>query len=127
LKFGEEFFENALTFKGWRWVAVVEATVIGRDDLILRLDHFGINKSLNGVLEEVGMINWLHGRFGDFQHDGPIRTLPGLAGFGLAFICEILSWELDRLIWLVVWRIVGENSGTVEGAVVLGEVELREG
>jgi hypothetical protein len=104
-----------------------EATVVGRDDLILRLDHFSVNEPLDAILEEVGMVNWLHGRFRDFQHDGPIRTLLGLTGFGFAAICKILSWELDRLFWLVVWRVVGEDGRTVEGAVVLREVELGEG
>jgi hypothetical protein len=34
--------------------------VIGRDDLILRLDHLSVDETLNAILEEVGMIHRLH-------------------------------------------------------------------
>lgn len=101
-----------------------EATVIGRDDLVLRLDHLGVDKSLNTVLEEVVMVNRLHRRLGDFQHDRPVRAFLGISRLGLAAVGKVLSWQLDRLVWLIVWRVVGENGRTVEGAVILREVEL---
>jgi hypothetical protein len=108
-------------------IETYEATVIGRDDLVLRLDHLGVDKPLNAVLEEVVMVNRLHRRLGDFQHDRPVRAFLGLGRIGLAAIGKVLSWQLDRLIWLVVWRVVGENRRTVEGAVILREIELRVG
>ena len=99
-----------------------EATVIGRDDLVLRLDHLGVDKSLNAVLEEVVMVNRLHRRLGDFQHDRPVRAFLGLSRLGLAAIGKVLSWQLDRLVWLIVWRVVGENGRTVERAVILRKI-----
>jgi hypothetical protein len=60
LEFGEEFLKNALTFERRRRIPVVEASVIGRDNFIFRLDHLGIDEALNAVLQEVGMINRLH-------------------------------------------------------------------
>jgi len=103
---------------------VIETTVIGGDNFIIGLDHFGVDETLNGVTEDVGLVNWLHGRLGNFQHDRPVRAFLGLARLRFASISEVLSWELDGLVWLVVWGIVGEDGGTVEGAVILREVEL---
>jgi hypothetical protein len=123
LKLRKELFEDALTFKRRGWVTVIETTVISGNNFIIRLDHFGVDETLNGVTEDVGLVNRLHGRLGNFQHDRPVWAFLGLARLGLASIGEVLSWELDGLVWLVVWGIVGEDGGTVEGAVILREVE----
>jgi len=124
LELGKELFEDALTFKRRSWVTVIETTVIGGDNFIIRFDHFGIDETLNGVTEDVGLVDWLHGRLGNLQHDRPIWAFLGLARLGFASIGEVLSWELDGLVWLVIWGIIGEDCGTVEGAVILREVEL---
>jgi hypothetical protein len=124
LKLRKELFEDALTFKRRGWVTVIETTVISGNNFIIRLDHFGVDETLNGVTEDVGLVNRLHGRLGNFQHDRPVWAFLGLARLGLASIGEVLSWELDGLVWLVVWGIVGEYGGTVERAVILREVEL---
>jgi hypothetical protein len=101
-----------------------ETTVISRDDLVLSLDHLGVDKSLNAVLEEVVVVNRLHRRLRNFQHDGPVRAFLGFRRLGLAAIGKVLSWQLNRLVWLIIWRVVGENGRTVEGAVILREIEL---
>lgn len=44
----------------WYGNKLTEATVIGRDDLILRLDHLSVDETLNAILEEVGMVHRLH-------------------------------------------------------------------
>jgi hypothetical protein len=124
LELGKKLFEDALTFKRRGWVTVIETTVISGDNFIIRLDHFGVDETLNGVTKDVGLVNWLHGRLGNLQHDRPVWALLGLARLGFASIGEVLGWELDGLVWLVVWGIVGEDGGTVEGAIVLREVEL---
>jgi hypothetical protein len=102
---------------------MVEAAVVGGDDLVVRLDHLSVDEALDAVLEHVLLINGLHAGLGDFQHDGPVWALLGLSGAGLGAVGELLSGELDVLLGLVVWRVVGEDGGTVEWAVILGEVE----
>jgi hypothetical protein len=61
LELGEEFLQYPITLKGRRWVTVVEAAVVGGNDLISRLDHLSVNETLDRVLEEVVLVNWLHG------------------------------------------------------------------
>jgi len=70
------------------------------------------------------MVNRLHRRLGDFQHDRPVRAFLGLSRLGLAAIGKVLCWQLDRLVWLIVWRVVGENCRTVERAVILRKIQL---
>lgn len=102
---------------------MVEAAVVGGDDLVIRLDHLGVDETLNAVLEHVLLIDGLHAGLGNLQHDGPVWALLGLSGAGLGAICHLLSGELDVLLGLVVWRVVGEDGGAVEWAVILGEVQ----
>ena len=61
LKLGKKFLQNTITLEGGRRVTVVEATVVGRDNLIGRLDHLGVDKTLDRVLQEIGLVNRLHG------------------------------------------------------------------
>jgi len=60
LQLWEEFREYPFTLKRWCWVTVVEATVIGGNDLIGRLDHLSVDKSLDGILKEIGVVDRLH-------------------------------------------------------------------
>jgi hypothetical protein len=46
LELGKELFEDALTFKRRSWVTVIETTVIGGDNFIIGLDHFGVDETL---------------------------------------------------------------------------------
>lgn len=78
LKLGEELLEDSLTLEGGGRVTVVKGTVVGGDDLIIRVDHLGVDETLDGVLEEVLDIDGLHGGLRDLQHDGPVRALLGL-------------------------------------------------
>ncbi|KAI6762824.1 hypothetical protein HG530_008804 [Fusarium avenaceum] len=123
LELGEDLLEDSLTLKGRSGVTVVESTVVGGDDLVLGLDHLSVDETLDAVLEEVLNINGLHGRLGNLQHDGPVRTLLSLRRGSLLTVGEVESGELGVLLRLVVGGVVGEDGGAVEGAVVLGEVQ----
>lgn len=125
LQLGQEVLQDALTLEGGGRVAVVKAAVVGGDDLVGGLDHPGVDQTLDGVSEDVGLVDRLHGRLGDLQHDGPVRALLGLAGRGPAAVAEGLRGKLHGLIGLVVGGVVGEDRGSVERAVIFGEVELR--
>ena len=125
LELGEELGKNTLTLERRRRVTVVELAVVGRDDLVRGLNHFGVDQTLDTVLEQVGLINRLHARLRNLQHDGPVRALLSLGTAGLAAIAQRECGELDIGLGLVVGGVVGEDGGTVEGAVVLGEVQLN--
>ena len=123
LKFGEELFEDAFALEGRGWVAVVEAAVVGRDDLIGGFEHVGVEEALDGVFEEGGGVNGFEARFRDFDHDGPVwaRLRGGIIRFRA--VGELLCGEFDVVGGLVVRGVVAEDGGAVEGAVVFGEVE----
>ena len=82
LEGGEEFGEDAFTLEGGGGVAVVEAAVVGGDDFVVGAEHFGVEEALDGVFEEVGVVDGFHTGFGDLEHDGPVRTGLGFFGFG---------------------------------------------
>lgn len=86
----KELCEDALTLERRGGVTVVEAAVVGGDDLILGLDHLGVDETLDAVLEHVRLINRFHARLGDLQHDRPVRTLLGLSRLGLGAIGKLL-------------------------------------
>ena len=123
LEFGEDLLEDTLTLKSGGGVTVVESTVVCGDDLVLGLDHLGVDETLDAVLEEVLNIDGLHAGLRNLEHDGPVRTLLSLGRRSLLTVGKVESRELDVLLRLVVGRVVGEDGGTVEGAVVLGEVQ----
>mgnify|MGYP000929348754 CR=1 FL=1 len=123
LQLGQELLEDTLTLKRGSGVAVVEAAVVGRDNLILGLDHVGVDKTLDAVPEEVLLINRLERGLGNLEHDGPVGALLGIRGVSLAAISLVKSRQLDVVGGLVVRRVVGEDGGAVEGAVVLREVQ----
>jgi len=124
LELGEELLEDTLTLQGWGWVTVIEAAVVGGNNLVFWFDHLSVDQTLDGISQNIGLVDWLLGRFRDFQHDGPVWTFLRLVRLGLAAVCKTLCCKLDRLVWLVVWGVVGEDGGAVERAVVFGEVEL---
>ena len=123
LELGKKFGEDTLTLQSGSGVTLVELAVVGRDDLILGLDQVGVDETLNAVLEEVLLVDGLHGRLGNFQHDRPVRTFLGLRRRSRTAVGEVLGRQLGLLLGLVVGGVVGEDGGTVEGAVVLGEVQ----
>jgi hypothetical protein len=102
---------------------VVEAAVVGGHDLVVGLDHLGVDEALDAVLEHVLLVYRLQAGLGHLQHDRPVRTLLGLGGAGLRAVGQLLGSELDVLLRLVVGRVVGEDGCAVEGAVVFGEVQ----
>lgn len=123
LQLGQDLGEGTLTLQAGGGVTVVEAAVVGGDNLVTSLQHLGVDQTLDGVLEKLLVVNGLHGGLGDLQHDGPVRTLLSLGGRGLGAVSQLKGRQLLGLLRLVVGGVVGEDGGTVEGAVVLGEVQ----
>lgn len=123
---GQELFEHTLTLERRRRVALDELAVVRRHDLVLGLDHLRVDKALDAVLEKVLLVDRLQLRLRHLQHDGPVRALLGIAALGLAAVSVVEGRELDVSLRLVVWGVVGEDGGAVEGAVVLGEVQLEK-
>lgn len=124
LQLGQQLLEDALTLQSGRGVALDELAVVGRHNGIGRLDHVGVDEALDTVLEQVLLIDGLQLRLRHLQHDGPVRAGLGLARRGLAAVGVVQSRQLDVGLRLVVGRVVGEDRGAVEGAVVLGKVQL---
>lgn len=125
LELGQQLSEGTLTLQRGSGVTVVEATVVGGNDLVGRLEHTGVDETLDGVSQDRLLVDRLHRGLGNLQHDGPVRTALRLSALGLGAISELLGGQLLGGIRLVVGGVVGEDGGTVKGAVVLGEVELQ--
>lgn len=123
LELGQDLGQSALTLQRRGGVTVVEAAVIGGDDLVARTEHLGVDETLDRVGQEGLVIDVLHGRFGNLQHDGPVGTLLGFIALGLGAVGQLDGGELLGSLRLVVGGVVGEDGGTVEGAVVLREVQ----
>lgn len=123
LELRQELLEDTLTLERWGWVSVVEAAVVSADDLVGRLEHLGVDETLNAVLQHVLLVDRLHARLRNLKHDAPVWALSDSVRLWLAAISELDGRELDGSDRLVVWGVVGEDGGAVEWAVVLGEVE----
>ena len=122
LEGGEEFGEDAFALEGGSGVAVVEAAVVGGDDFVVGAEHFGVEEALDGVFEEVGVVDGFHTGFGDLEHDGPVRTGLGFFGFGGFAGGELERGEELGGSGLVAGGVIGEDCSAVEGAVVFREV-----
>ena len=120
---GEEGFEDGFAFEGGGGVTVVEAAVVGGDDFVGGLEHFGGYETFDTVGEEVFVVDGFHGGFRDFEHDGPVGTFLGVGRGGLFAGGEVEGGEFFGFVGLVVGGVVGEDGGAVEGAVVFREVE----
>ena len=123
LQLGQELGEGALALERWRRVAVVEAAVVGGDDLVGGTQHLRVHESLDALLKQGVVVDRLHGGLGDFQHDGPVRAFAGVGRLGLGAVGDLDSREFLGGLRLVVGGVVGEDGRAVEGAVVFGEVE----
>ena len=123
LHLGQDLGEGTLTLQRGGGVTVVEAAVVGRDDLVGGAEHLSVDETLDTLGQESLVVNGLHGRLGNLQHDGPVRTFLRLSGLRLRTIGDLEGRELLGGLGLVVGGVVGEDGGTVEGAVILGEVE----
>ena len=123
LELGEELLEYSLALERRSGVTVVVAAVVGADNLVRGRHHLGVDKTLDAVGEHGLVVDGLHRGLGNLEHDAPVGTLLGLGGGRLAAIGELESGQLYAGLGLVVRRVVGEDGGAVEGAVVLGEVQ----
>lgn len=123
LKLRQEVLEDALSLERGSGVAVVEAAVVCGNDLVLRLDHIGVDETLDALLEDLLLVDRFHGRLGNLQHDGPVGASLGLGRLSLAAVGQVEGGQLLAVLGLVVRRVVGEDGGAVEGAVVLREVQ----
>lgn len=124
LEAGQDLSEGTLTLEGGGGVTVVEAAVVGRDDLVGGLEHLSVDQTLDGVGQKGLLVDRLHRGLGNLQHDRPVRALLSIGALGLGAVGKLDGGELLGSLGLVVRGVVGEDGGTVEGAVVLGEVEL---
>jgi len=124
LQLRQQLGEGTLALQGWSRVAVVEAAVVGGDDLVVGLEHLGVDETLDGLGQDGLLVDGLQRRLGDLQHDGPVRTLLRLGVLRLGAVGQLQSGQLLGRVGLVVGGVVGEDGRTVEGAVVLREVEL---
>ena len=120
---GEEGLQHGFAREGWGGVAVVEAAVVGGDDFVGGAEHFCGDEAFDAVGEKVFVVDGLHGGFGDFEHDGPVGTFLGVGCGGLLAGGEVERGELFGVGGLIVWGVVGEDGGAVEGAVVFWEIE----
>lgn len=123
LQRGQELLEDALALERRGRVAVVEAAVVGRYDLVLGLDHVRGDEAGDAVLEDRGFVDGFQAGLGYLEHDGPVGAFLRVGGVGFGAGGELLRGELGGGLRLVVGRVVGEDGGAVEGAVVFGEVE----
>lgn len=103
---------------------MIKLAVICRNNLILGLDHVGVDKTLNAIPQDIGLIYRLHAGLRNFQHDGPVWAFFRFTTRRLLAISEGKGGQLDVGLGLIVRRIVGENGGSVERAVVFREVKL---
>lgn len=124
LELGQDLGQSGLTLQRRSGVAVVEAAVVGGNDLIARAEHLGVDQTLDRVGQESVVVDRLHGRFRNLQHDRPVGTVLGVSALRLRAISQLDGGKLLGSFRLVVGRVVGEDGGAVEWAVVLGEVEL---
>ena len=60
LELGQELFEGAFALERRGWVAVVEAAVVGADDLVGGAEHFGGDEAADAVVEEGGVVDGFH-------------------------------------------------------------------
>ena len=124
LQAGQQLLQHALALERGRRVAVVEAAVVHRHDLVLGHEHLRVDEAGDALLHERAAVDGLQRRLGHFEHDGPVAALARVGSGGLGAVGELDGGELLRSWGVVVGRVVGEDCGAVEGAVVFGEVEL---
>ena len=124
LELGQDLGQSTLTLQRGGGVTVVEAAVVGGHNLITGAEHLSVDETLDGVGQESLVVDRLHGRLGNFQHDRPVGTLLGVSALRLGAVGQLNGRQLLGGLGLVVGGVVGEDGGTVEGAVVLREVQL---
>ena len=106
-----------------------EFAVVRRHNLVLGLQQARVDHALDAVLQQVGLVDRLLRRLRDFEHEGPVRARSlglrvDLSGQGR--VCGLHRLELDVGLRAIVWRVVGEDGGAVEGRVGLGAVSINE-
>ena len=68
-----------------------ESAVVSRDNLIVGLEHLGVDETMDGFLHNGLKVNRLVRGLGDLQHDGPVRTGLGLIAGRLGTIGKLLG------------------------------------
>lgn len=63
---------------------MVEAAVVGGDEVVGGAEHVGVDEAADGGLEDGVAVDGFEAGFGDFDHDGPVgaRFGVGAGGFG---------------------------------------------
>ena len=60
LQFGQQLLEHAFALEARGRVPVVEAAVVGRDNLVGGSQHLGVEQTLDAVFEHVGGVDGFH-------------------------------------------------------------------
>lgn len=66
LQFGQKGLEHAFALKGRRGVAMIEAAVVRRDNLVGGLEHVGVDEPTDRVGQNGLVVHGLKRRLGDF-------------------------------------------------------------
>lgn len=125
LEVGQDLGQRAITLKAGSGITMVKATNISADNLILWLQQISIDQALDAVGQQSIMVNRLIRRFGNLEHDGPVRSGLRLRRGGLLTVGQLLGRQLDLVFGLVMKGVVGENGSPIERAVVFREVQLE--
>ncbi len=123
LQLGQELLENAFALESRGRVTVIEAAVVGGDNLVGWAEHFGVEEPFDAVAEHVVVVDRLHAGFGNLEHDGPVGAFLRGGGRGRGAVGELHGRKLLGGWRLIVRRVIREYGGAVEGAVVFGEIE----
>lgn len=124
---GESLVQDTIPLQAGGGISVVEPADIGADDLLLGLKQVGVDQALDAIGEQRLLLDWLVGGLRDLEHDRPVRPRLCIGGSGLFAVGQLLGGKLDVFVWLVERRVVGEDRGAVERAVVLDKVQLSGG
>ena len=116
--------ETSISFKRGRRVSMGEFTVINADDFIVCGEEVCVDGSLDGVGDEVWLVNGFQARFGDFKHERPVGAFFCRCGVGFVAVCELQGWEASVRLGLVVGGVIREDGRSIEWAIGFGEVEL---
>ena len=101
-----------------------EFTVIDADDFIVRGEEVCVDGSLDGVRDEVWLVDGFQAGLGDFKHERPVGAFFCSCGVGFVAVCELEGWEAGVGLGLVVGGVIREDGRSIEWAIGFGEVEL---
>lgn len=124
LEVGQDLGQRTITLKAGSRIAMVKATNVSADNLILWLQQISVDQALDVVGQQGVMVNRLVRRLGNLEHNGPVWSGLRLRRSGLLTVGQLLGGQLDLVFGLIIRGVVGENSSPIEWAIVFREVQL---